>query len=118
MIQYGNRKENEEGREALSGLVMRVTFHSPESGFCVLRVKVRGRRDLITLVGSAAAIQPGEFVHASGRWDNHREHGLQFKAEFLKITPPTTAEGIERYLASGMIKDGSESGMASRRKRG
>ena len=104
MIQYGNRKENEEGREALSGLVMRVTFHSPESGFCVLRVKVRGRRDLITLVGSAAAIQPGEFVHASGRWDNHREHGLQFKAEFLKITPPTTAEGIERYLASGMIK--------------
>ncbi|MEJ2245106.1 MAG: ATP-dependent RecD-like DNA helicase [Acidobacteriota bacterium] len=104
MIQYRNKEKKEEGKEAVSGLVMRVTFHSPESGFCVLRVKVRGRRDLVTLVGSAAAIQPGEFVHASGRWDNHREHGLQFKAEFLKVTPPTTAEGIERYLASGMIK--------------
>jgi exodeoxyribonuclease V alpha subunit len=104
MIQHGNRGKGEEGKEAVAGLVMRVTFHSPESGFCVLRVKVRGRRDPVTLVGSAAAIQPGEYVHASGRWDNHRDHGLQFKADFLKVTPPTTVEGIERYLGSGMIK--------------
>jgi len=88
----------------LAGLVERVTFHSPETGFCVLRVKIRGNRDLVTLVGSAASIQPGEYVHASGRWDNHRDHGLQFKADFLKVTPPTTTEGIERYLGSGMIK--------------
>jgi hypothetical protein len=40
-------------REPLSGLIERVTFHSPESGFCVLRVKVRGRRDLVTVLGSA-----------------------------------------------------------------
>jgi exodeoxyribonuclease V alpha subunit len=98
------KKFGEDGKEALAGIVMRVTFHSPESGFCVLRVKVRGRRDLITLVGSAAAIQPGEYIHASGRWDNHRDHGLQFKADILKVTPPTTVEGIERYLGSGMIK--------------
>ena len=88
----------------MAGLVERVTFHSPETGFCVLRVKIRGNRDLVTLVGSAASIQPGEYVHASGRWDNHRDHGLQFKADFLKVTPPTTTEGIERYLGSGMIK--------------
>jgi exodeoxyribonuclease V alpha subunit len=97
-------RKDREGKEAVAGLVMRVTFHSPESGFCVLRVKVRGRRDPVTLIGSAAAIQPGEYVHASGRWDNHREHGLQFKADFLKVTPPTTVEGIERYLGSGMIR--------------
>jgi len=98
------QKKIEAEKEAVAGLVERVTFHSPDTGFCVLRIKTRGNRDLITLVGSAASIQPGEYVHASGRWDNHREHGLQFKADFLKVTPPTTIEGIERYLGSGMIK--------------
>jgi exodeoxyribonuclease V alpha subunit len=97
-------RQAESNKESLAGLVERVTFHSPETGFCVLRIKTRGNRDLVTLVGSAASIQPGEYVHASGRWDNHRDHGLQFKADFLKVTPPTTTEGIERYLGSGMIK--------------
>ncbi len=91
-------------REPLSGLVERVTFHSPETGFCVLRVKVRGHRELVTVLGSAASIQPGEFVQASGRWDNHREHGIQFKTTFLKVMPPNTKEGIEKYLGSGMIR--------------
>ena len=93
-----------DAKEALAGLVERVTFHSPETGFCVLRIKARGQRDLVTVIGSAATIQPGEYVHASGHWDNHRDHGLQFKAAFLKVTPPTSLDGIERYLGSGMIK--------------
>jgi exodeoxyribonuclease V alpha subunit len=91
-------------REPLSGLVERVTFHSPESGFCVLRVKVRGNRELVTVLGSAASIQPGEFIQASGRWDSHREHGIQFKTTFLKVMPPSSLDGIEKYLGSGMIK--------------
>jgi exodeoxyribonuclease V alpha subunit len=89
--------------EPLAGIVERVTFHNPESGFCVLRVKARGQRDLVTVVGHAAAIQAGEFVQASGRWTNDRTHGLQFRADFLKAAAPTTVEGIERYLGSGMI---------------
>ena len=52
--------------EALAGLVERVTFHNPENGFCVLRVKARGHRDLLTVVGSAALISAGEFVPISG----------------------------------------------------
>ncbi len=91
-------------REPLSGLVERVTFHSQETGFCVLRVKVRGHRDLVTVLGTAASIQPGEFIQASGRWDNHRDHGIQFKTSFLKVMPPTSIDGIEKYLGSGMIK--------------
>ncbi len=91
-------------REPLSGLVERVTFHSPETGFCVLRLKVRGQRDLVTLVGHAASISAGEFVQASGTWVNDRNHGLQFKADFLRATPPTTVEGIEKYLGSGLIR--------------
>ena len=90
--------------EVLAGLVERVTFHNAENGFCVLRVKVRGQRDLVTVVGHAAMISAGEFVQMSGRWVNDHTHGLQFKAEFLKASPPTTVEGIERYLGSGMIR--------------
>ena len=92
------------GREALAGLVERVTFHSPESGFCVLRVKVRGERDLVTFVGQTAMISAGEWVTATGTWANDATHGLQFRARFLKTSAPTTLDGIERYLGSGMIR--------------
>jgi exodeoxyribonuclease V alpha subunit len=89
--------------EALAGLVERVTFHNPENGFCVLRIKARGQRDLITVIGHAATIAAGEFVQMSGTWVNDRTHGPQFRASFLKVSPPTTLEGIERYLASSGI---------------
>ena len=90
--------------EVLAGLVDRVTFHNAENGFCVLRVKARGERDLITVLGHAAMISAGEFVQASGTWINDRTHGVQFRASFLKATAPTTVEGIEKYLGSGMIR--------------
>ncbi|XSG85694.1 MAG: SF1B family DNA helicase RecD2 [Methylohalobius sp. ZOD2] len=93
-----------EPREHLSGAIERVTFHSEETGFCVLRVKVRGQRDLVTVVGLAASVTPGEYLDAFGHWINDRNHGLQFKADHLKIVPPSTLEGIEKYLASGMVK--------------
>jgi exodeoxyribonuclease V alpha subunit len=90
--------------EVLAGLVDRVTFHNSENGFCVLRVKARGQRDLITVVGHAAMISAGEFIQTSGSWINDRTHGVQFRASFLKATAPTTVEGIEKYLGSGMIR--------------
>jgi exodeoxyribonuclease V alpha subunit len=90
--------------EVLAGLVERVTFHNPENGFCVLRVKARGQRELITVLGHAAMISAGEFVQASGTWINDRTHGVQFRASFLKAMAPTTTEGIEKYLGSGMIR--------------
>lgn len=93
-----------EDREPLSGLVERVTYHNAETGYCVLRLKVRGHKDLVTLVGHAASVSPGEYVQASGRWEQHREHGAQFRADFLRAAPPTTLEGIEKYLGSGLIK--------------
>ncbi len=93
-----------EERERLAGAVERVTFHSEESGFCVLRVKVKGHRDLVTVIGSAAAIAAGEFIEGMGRWVNDRHHGLQFKTSHLKVVPPTTLEGIEKYLSSGMVR--------------
>jgi exodeoxyribonuclease V alpha subunit len=91
-------------REVLAGLVERVTYQNAESGFCVVRVRIRGRRELVTLVGHAAAIAAGEWITATGNWVNDRTHGQQFKARFLKTSMPTSVDGIERYLASGMIR--------------
>ena len=90
--------------ESLNGLVERVTFHNADNGFCVLRVKVKGHRDLVTVVGHAPSIAPGEYITSGGAWVTDREHGLQFSARYLKVAPPTTLEGIEKYLGSGMIR--------------
>ena len=92
------------GLEVLAGAVERVTFHGEESGFCVLRVKARGHRELVTVVGHSAAVSAGEWITASGEWVNDRTYGPQFRSRFLKATAPTSAEGIERYLGSGMIR--------------
>jgi len=90
--------------EVLAGLVERVTYHNVENGFCVLRAKARGHRDVVTVVGHAATIAAGEWITASGEWVNDRTHGQQFKARFLRTSAPTSADGIEKYLASGMIR--------------
>jgi len=90
--------------EHLAGAVERVTFHSEESGFCVLRVKVRGQRALVTVVGAAATVTAGEYIECDGTWVNDQRHGLQFKALNLRVIPPSTLDGIEKYLGSGMVK--------------
>jgi exodeoxyribonuclease V alpha subunit len=90
--------------ETFSGLIERVTFHNPETGFCVLKVKAKGHKDLVAVVGSCAVVTAGEWIQAQGFWVQDRQHGQQFKSSMLKITPPTTLEGIEKYLGSGMIK--------------
>jgi exodeoxyribonuclease V alpha subunit len=91
-------------QEVLAGLVERVTYHNAENGFCVLRAKARGHREIVTVVGHAATIAAGEWITASGEWVNDRTHGQQFKARFLRTSPPTSADGIEKYLSSGMIR--------------
>src|ERR1700710_494349 len=90
--------------EVLAGAVERVTFHNADSGFCVLRIKARGHRDLVTVIGHAATISAGEWITASGEWVNDHTHGQQFKARFLRPSEPTSLDGIEKYLGSGMIR--------------
>jgi exodeoxyribonuclease V alpha subunit len=91
-------------QEVLAGLVERVTYHNEENGFCVLRIKARGHRELVTVIGHAAVISAGEWITASGEWTNDRTHGQQYKAKYLKTTEPTSLDGIEKYLGSGMIR--------------
>jgi exodeoxyribonuclease V alpha subunit len=88
----------------LTGVIERVTYHNAETGFAVLRVVARGRRGLVTVVGTLASATPGEHIEAVGQWVQDRTHGEQFKASSLRCVPPTTVEGMQRYLGSGLVK--------------
>lgn len=90
--------------ETLRGTVERVTFHNPENGFAVLRVSVAGHREPITVIGTISLVSAGEYLEATGGWVVDRQHGSQFKATELRLAHPSSAEGIERYLASGAIR--------------
>lgn len=103
-IQPASRPSARASPDQLSGTVERITFHNPDNGYCVLRAKVRGQRDLVTIIGHSPAIGAGEHVEVAGIWVNDRNHGLQFKADTIRTTVPTTLEGLEKYLGSGMIK--------------
>jgi len=95
---------NQNVKEYLSGNIERITYHNTENGFCVLRVKVKNHKDLVTVTGNVPSVSVGEYIKCSGIWYNDRNHGKQFKADFLKALPPDTLEGIEKYLGSGLIK--------------
>jgi exodeoxyribonuclease V alpha subunit len=88
----------------LSGVVERVVFHNPDTGFSVLRVRVQGTREPATVVGAAGPAQPGVLVRAEGRWQTDPSYGRQFRADVLTVLPPSTKEGLAAYLASGLIK--------------
>ncbi|WP_375326893.1 ATP-dependent RecD-like DNA helicase [Candidatus Tisiphia endosymbiont of Nemotelus uliginosus] len=91
-------------KEYLSGIVERIAYHSPENGFCVLRIKVKNYKDLVTITGNIPSITVGEYIQCSGIWYNDHNYGQQFKATFIKALPPSSIEGIIKYLASGLIK--------------
>ncbi|MGH2389566.1 MAG: helix-hairpin-helix domain-containing protein, partial [Chloroflexota bacterium] len=90
--------------EILSGTVERITFYNPENGFSVVKLRVRGRREPIAVVGTLPACQPGEILVLEGRWHIDPRHGAQFQPMHAEISRPTDAEGIVRYLGSGLIR--------------
>jgi exodeoxyribonuclease V alpha subunit len=90
--------------DGLSGLVERVTFHNPETGFAVMRVQVKERREPVTVVGVVATANTGEWITVEGTWVRDREHGLQLKADSITCSAPNSRVGIEKYLGSGLIK--------------
>ncbi|QRM28778.1 ATP-dependent RecD-like DNA helicase [Microvirga sp. VF16] len=90
--------------EHLVGSIERVTFHNDETGFCVLRVKARGHRKPVAVVGHAPSVAIGEVVEASGEWLHDRNHGVQFSANELKTSAPATAEDLQRFLGSSLLK--------------
>ncbi len=88
----------------LSGQIERITFTNEENGFTIAKVKVHGRRDLVTVVGNIVAPTPGKIIKMQGEWVNHPKFGEQFKVAEYKTVIPATVYGIRKYLGSGLIK--------------
>ncbi len=98
----------------VSGTVEAVVYHQEETGYTVCSVKsADGVGEAFTLVGNCSTIWEGEEVVAKGTWGRHPQHGRQFQAKEIRCIAPTSAEGICRFLSSGMIK-GIGKGLAKR----
>ncbi len=88
----------------LTGQIERITYSNEENGFTIARVKVPGRRDLVTVVGNLMSPMPGEIIKMHGEWTTHPKYGEQLKLVSYKTSVPATVYGIRRYLGSGLIK--------------
>ena len=88
----------------LEGTVERVTFYNPENGFSVVRLRVRGRREPVAIVGTLPAVQPGEGLALVGRWQTDPRHGAQFRPERAEARRPSDVDSIVRYLGSGLVR--------------
>ena len=88
----------------LSGQIEHVTFTNQETGFTIAKVKVPGRYEPVTIVGTLLAPTPGEVLEMVGEWTSHPRFGDQFKVEQFTTKVPGTIHGIVKYLGSGMIK--------------
>lgn len=88
----------------LRGQVERVTYADEESGYTVAKVKVYGRPDLVTVVGSLMGPTPGAILKMEGRWTSHAKFGEQFAVVRYETAVPATSHGIRQYLGSGLIK--------------
>lgn len=87
----------------VDGEVVRITFENDETGFRVLRVLVEGRAQPEAWVGVFPAVPPGTRVRATGHYERDAKHGDQLKVDTMLTVAPSTLEGIERYLGSGMV---------------
>lgn len=90
--------------EQLEGIVERITFQSEETGYTVLKLQLPKAEDLTTVVGELPPMYAGESIRLSGLWLNHPKYGYQFKAQSCEKLLPATVTGLQKYLASGLIK--------------
>ena len=89
--------------DVLRGTVERVTYHTEETGYCVLKVLPDKKRDIVALIGKAPRVVAGERFEAEGRWEQNADFGPQFRADTLRLSPPNSSEGMIKYLGSGLI---------------
>ncbi len=105
----GSGKDESSAAEIVEGTIRSVVFHNEENGYTVLHVELPSGYALrqlneITIVGKAQAVWEGEDVRAEGQWVIDKVHGKQFKAASITCLAPKSLAGIERYLASGLIR--------------
>lgn len=89
--------------DTLEGTLERIVFSNEENGWSVVRLHVPGASGIVTAVGNLLSVQPGERLHLEGAWEQDPKYGRQFRIESYETVRPSTLDGIERYLASGLI---------------
>jgi exodeoxyribonuclease V alpha subunit len=88
----------------LRGQIERITYTNEENGYTIARVKVQGRKELVTVIGSIVNPTPGEILSMKGEWGHHPKYGEQFKIASCECAVPATVHGIEKYLGSGLVR--------------
>ncbi len=88
--------------EKISGYVEHIIYHNEENGYTVLTMAVSGEE--LTVVGSIASVNEGEYLEAEGDYKLHPTYGQQFQAEHVRVAIPANGVALERYLASGAVK--------------
>jgi exodeoxyribonuclease V alpha subunit len=88
----------------LEGHVERITFQNQENHFTIAKMKIKGRRELVSIIGHLFSISPGEVLRVNGYYEQHPRYGLQVRVESYESMIPATVLGIEKYLGSGLVK--------------
>ena len=99
--------------EAMTGVVENIIYSSPDGAFSVFRFKPEGQHSTVTVTVQTTAPLQGQQLELKGQWIEHPRFGSQFKALHMVISAPTSPQGIERFLASGVIQ-GVGKAMAAR----
>ena len=90
--------------ETLQGILERIVYENPDTGYTVGRLSARDHSELITVVGSLASINPGESLLLQGQWVDNTKYGRQFQIEKYETILPANVVGLRKYLGSGLIK--------------
>ena len=84
------------------GEILRLVYSNPDNQYAVIRLRTDDLQD-VTLVGIMPGVMEGQDIEAQGNWENHKDHGRQFRVATFRAVLPTTEDGIRRYLASGIL---------------
>ncbi len=101
----GKRKEQAvESPQQIEGELTNIVYANEDDGYTVARIRRKGQVQLTTIVGNLFSVNPGENLLLTGHWVNHKRFGRQFRIETYTVLTPATIDGIQRYLASSLIK--------------
>ncbi|HUU27609.1 MAG TPA: ATP-dependent RecD-like DNA helicase [archaeon] len=91
-------------QETISGEIEHISFYNAENDYTVARLRAAETDQRITVVGHLSGVHKGESLRLTGFWKQHPRFGQQFAVESFETVYPETVEGIEKYLASGLLK--------------
>lgn len=86
----------------IKGEIDEVRFCNEENGYTIVILDVDG--EPVTAAGTLPPVNPGQTLMLSGEFVLHKKYGRQFSIERAEVVEPAGADGIIRYLGSGIIK--------------